>query len=345
MAFTSHLDGVRHRFVDVSFPAVSSDLFPPSVGFRTQTLTLRPVLPDMPGYFIRPEMKRPDPAGMLQSRQRGNPVDAGYFQTYIGEILSLIYAPFYDRTGSLVDAVVDKPVRDRLPEDFDPFSFPGGPAESRFGFLPALCPDCGRDLEGETSSHVLNCLNCHTSWQPPGSGVRLAKLGFAYAEAFHRPDRFYPFWRIQANVSGIYLKSVADWIRLANLPRAIRPEWEKTPFCFWVPAFKIQPKTWMMLSTRLTGIQPTVDPGIEHGKGVRHAVTMPVLQAAEGIRICLANAIRPAETWLPRLQTVNIRPVSYRLVYIPFEEGHHEWLHPEYRLAIPKSHVTLSKNL
>jgi len=48
---------------------------------------------------------------------------------------------------------------------------------------------------------------------------------------------------------------------MGNLPKAIQPEWENKSLYFWVPAFKLQPKIFLRLSTQFVISQP--DPFLE----------------------------------------------------------------------------------
>ena len=67
---------------------------------------------------------------------------------------------------------------------------------------------------------------------------------------------FLPFWRIQADVTSVRLKTYADLIKLANLPKVARPGWDKIPFYFWNPAFKVRPQSYLTIAANVTLNQP-----------------------------------------------------------------------------------------
>jgi hypothetical protein len=342
MMYSCLTNDIHHQFVDFSYQAVNCDAFPPSVGLRSQALKLSFATPDMPGYFIQPATAKWDLTAILERRYNKNLPKPIFYQAHVGDVMSLIYAPFY-MEQRLIDAVLDRPVGLNQPEGFDPTRFPGGKNESRISFLPTLCPDCGWDLEGERNSLIMNCLNCHTVWH--SVGMRLAKMKFGYIKEPKTTGMYLPFWRIQAAISGIGLSTYADLVRLANLPKVIQPGWEELEFRFWAPAFKIQPRTMMMLSRNLTLVQPQASLIFEHQPGKRYPVTLPVAEAVEGIKISLAGFVKPVEDYLPMLKDIEIKPIRYILVYIPFEEGHHEWLNSECHMAIQKNQLALSGNL
>ncbi len=342
MMYSCLAQDIHHQFVDFSYQAFPCDAFPSSVGLRSQALKLAFATPDMPGHFIRPKDHGAGIGTILETRYNKTLPKPIFYQAYVGDVTSLIYAPFYMKQ-KLIDAVLDRPVGLNQPEGFDPTGFSGGKTNAGINFLPTLCPDCGRDLEGERSSLALNCLNCQTVWH--SAGMRLAKLKFGYIRDSLPTALYLPFWRIQASVSGIGLSTYADLVRLANLPKVIQPGWEDIEFRFWCPAFKIQPRTLMMLSRNLTLVQPQNALISEHQPGKRYPVTLPVNEAVKGIKISLAGFLKPVEDYQPLLKDIEIRPIRYLLVYIPFEAGHHEWLNSTLHMAIQKNQLALSGNL
>jgi hypothetical protein len=92
---------------------------------------------------------------------------------------------------------------------------------------------------------------------------------------------------MNVRIEGTNLASKADLIRLANLPRAISPELERTPLFFWSPAFKIHATQFLRWSQQLTVLQPSGDTPDELPTGTVYPVTMPIAEALEGIRVTL----------------------------------------------------------
>jgi DNA-directed RNA polymerase subunit RPC12/RpoP len=95
---------VLHRFVDTNAVAVSHPGLPYSLGLRPQVLKIRFVMPSTPGRFIEPKLSAE------QAFRAVLPFDGAFYQNFIGEAVSLIYAPLYLRGNMLVDAVLGRPV-------------------------------------------------------------------------------------------------------------------------------------------------------------------------------------------------------------------------------------------
>jgi hypothetical protein len=59
----------------------------------------------------------------------------------------------------------------------------------------------------------------------------------------------------------------------------------------------------------------------------------------------LADFMKPRRTLVERLHDIRIDPKSVTLVFMPFKEGHHEFIQPDLQLTINKNVLALSKNL
>ena len=46
-----------------------------------------------------------------------------------------------------------------------------------------------------------------------------------------------------------------------------------------------------------------------------------------------------------KLPDIQVTAKSFTLVFLPFHEGHHEFIQPDYNIAVNKNVVSLSKNL
>ena len=342
MIFSSISGKVLHKFIDISHQAVISEYFPVSVGLRSQALKLRFVLPETKGRFLKTELTSKKAVQVFENqfiRSLHGPV---IHQSYIGEMLSLIYSPFYVEE-KVYDAVLNKPVSLLLPNNFSAAAHDDDRPQWQVQFVPAICLNCGWDLQGDRDSLVLNCKNCNSAWRP--SGKRLKKLKFAYMLSNIDNVTNMPFWRIKAEISGIELNSFADLIKIANLPKVVQKEWENIDFCFWVPAFKIRPKSFLRLGRNMTLSQPREKLIPELPDTRLHPVTLPVSEAAETLKTYLASFMKPQKLVLSKLKDIKINPKSYLLVYIPFEEKHHELTQPLFHLAINKNTLRFAGNL
>ncbi len=336
MTFSFIDNDIRHRVADASIAAVQSSDIPRSLGLRSQTLKLRFLTNKENGQRIKPRLSLKEATDVFQSRH--DAAKAAY-QCHIGERVSLIYAPFYI-DGTLFDGILNRALSG------DPSRIAELTADrptQEIRFVPTLCPACGWDLHGEAGTLALACRNCDTLWQ--AGGRELAPLPFSHIPSRDENAVYLPFWRIRADVSGILLNSYADLVRTANLPRAPQPEWEKTPFHFWSPAFKSAPQSYLRLGHNLTVSQPGESLSKKLPKGRRHPVTLPVSEAVESLKITLAALVRPRKNLASRLLDMHIRPKRALLVYIPFKEGHHELIHPQYKVAVNRNMLKLSKAL
>lgn len=71
----------------------------------------------------------------------------------------------------------------------------------------------------------------------------------------------------------------------------------------------------------------------------------PAAEAVQSIRILLTGLSKPLKDHLPALAQMQIEPVHAMLVYLAFEEQHHDYVHPGIQAAINKNVLTLSSNL
>jgi len=341
--FWSMSSGIKHKIVDVSRQAVASPFFPVSLGLRSQTMKLRFVPPQSKGRFLKIAMAAGQMKDMVQSTFLAGLADTVFEHTLIGETPSIIYSPFYIRSRVLHDAILNRPVSDELPEELNIESGMDPHPDVEIRFIPALCPRCGWDLEGERDSLVLHCRNCRILYQA-GNGT------FKPIRVTHLPGTdesciFLPFYQVEADVSGIALHSFADLVTTANLPKVIRKGWEDLPFSFWSPAFKIRPESFLRFARTLTLSQPQAElvKGVPSGK--LHPVTLSIAEASEGLKINLASFIKPPQTMLPRLKEIAIKPKKAMLVYIPFYEDGTDLSHPGFQLRINKHLLRYAKNL
>ena len=334
--------GITNRFVDVSHQAIESSLFPISVGVRSQAMKLRFATPDMPGRFFRPAQSFKSISDNFQTRFGRSLPRPVLHQSHIGETLSLIYSPFYIK-GRLYDAILDKPVSPMLPDDFSLDDFDTDHADRHIKFISTLCPNCGWDLEGTRDSLVLCCKNCNSAWYPVGK--KFKRLKFAQLPGNGDNMLYLPFWRIRADITGLNLNSYADLVRLANLPRVIQSDWQDLDFGFWIPAFKLRPRVFLRLASHVTLSQPRQGFVSEVPDGRIHPSTLPLEEALESLKITLASFMKPRRTLMEKIQEIEIKATSYALMFLAFQEDTHEFIQPDFKLAINKNVLALSSNL
>lgn len=343
MLFSCVPGSIQHRFVDLNQQAIASTRFPFSMGLRSQTQKLRLAAAAGKGVFLTPQTTKADLLGHLNEQFSLALPKPILHQAYIGETISLLYAPFY-LEEKLMDGITNTAVGDSPADVIAPLLEPPREPSWPIHFLSTLCPACGWDLTGKKEALALHCANCRSVWRPRNGT-------FERVNAAHLPDRsqtavYLPFWRIQAEIRGIQLNSYADLIRIANMPKVPQPGWGKIPFHFWTPAFKARPRSFLRFAAHITTAQPQEAPvaGLPSVGGM-HSVTLPLREALESLTLTLAFLARPRRRMEALLPAVDIRPRHAMLVYLPFQEGAHELIHPGMNMAVSKNLLAHARNL
>ncbi len=339
MLYSCFPQEVKHRVVDISQQARPSRIFPVSLGLRSQALTLKFVTPELEHRFVEPGRSVSAAKEEFEDRFIGEKKGSVLHQSLIGETLSLIYAPFYWDDG-LHDAILGRP----LDADTGVEELEGLATESpswSIRFIPTLCPHCGWDMAGERDTLALHCENCDSLWQ--ADHRRLTRLSALTLPGGENGTPYLPFWRIRADVSGLLLDSYADFARIANLPAVIRERWESEDFFFWVPAFRATPRAYLHLGRALTTGQPRKEPAPTVPKSGLHPVTISVSEASECLKLLLSGFMKmPPKKFKTRFPGMRVKARKYLLVYVPFEEGHHELINREYRLTVNRNMLALT---
>lgn len=342
MVFSRAAAGPAGRVVDSNLLALKLASVPVSLGVRPQVLKLRYAGPKVEGVFLPPQL----PCRTLAAAGHGACAAHTISDTFIGETESLIYSPVSVRGDFLFDAVLQRPIC-QLHERLD--VLPSEPArrEDGISFVPTLCPGCGWDLEGERDTLVLLCRKCGAGWQAGGAGLERIDFGFTRGPDRRTSAVHLPFWRLSVRVTGLQLKSYADLVRIANLPRAIQGAWEEREPHFWFPAFKIQPHLFLRLSKSLTIVEsePEIDPGAEIPGAPLFPVTLPLGEAVAGLKILIASLIPARKPILSIMEKVSFSLTGNSLVYIPFISSGEELILPGIPMSIQKSALSLGRRI
>jgi hypothetical protein len=346
MVFSFDEHGVGERLVDSNLLALRAQCFPFSLGVRPQVLRLRFIAPGTGGKFLSPAFpfqgSHADPETEPEFRGKTTGGRCSLSRAFIGETVSLIYSPFLVNDQGVFDAVLNRPALvcpeaplEDLPVERD--------AACKIRFIPMLCPSCGWDLEGEKQALVLLCRNCESAWQAAGNSLERVDFGFIG----NRDDESLnlPFWRIRAEVSGTELRSYADLVRLANLPKAIQSHWGEAPLAFWVPAFKIQPQLFLRLAKAFTVSPPLHEPRKVVPRSPLHAVTLPLSEALESIKVLIVSLAVQRDLLLGRLSETRIVPDECALIYFPFVRQGSELIHPGMQMSISANALNWGKLL
>lgn len=340
--FSCRPGNVAHKFLDISRIAMKNrpQTVPASLGLRSQALTLKLISTKTKGTFLRPWAYKQTLVNM-DKRLGSNKTNV--FQENIGETSSLIYSPFYTKNDSLFDGILNKPVgpckRGEINTDAPNICRP----EKEIFFISGLCPSCGWDLEGSSDSLAMVCRNCDTLWRTYQN--KLAKIRFGCVKPESETDVLLPFWKIKADVSEITLKTYADLIQLANLPKGPADKFKEQNLFFWAPAFKIRPKLFLRLLVQLMILQPDPTFGKHLGKFRLSTANLPSSEAIETIKVSLGALIKPANLDIAALSKMVVNPSAIELIYVPFKSQAHDLYHPKLGVSINKNALKLSSNL
>ncbi|MEW5733654.1 MAG: hypothetical protein AB1921_02305 [Thermodesulfobacteriota bacterium] len=338
---------IDSQIVDATTLALPESHVPRSMGIRPQTLHMRFAARGVEGRFVRPVLPFPEALETIEKQiqtVRDDQVEEVYEKTYLGETASIVFAPFLVSGNTLVDAVLKKPVATLGPQEIGELT--GSLAQlSRWSprFLSAICPFCGWDLKGDKSGVVFVCKGCNSGWSPRGEEFRKILV----KTIFSRDEKaiYLPFWRIEVETKGIKLKSYADMIRVANLPKAIRQEWETEPFSFWIPAFKVHPHLFLRTAKQVT-LTPFSGEVEEKAPGLKaYPANLPLSEAAQSLKIVLATFGKPLRTIFQGLSRVHFKPEKATLVYAPFSEKASDLVQEELGIAISKQALYYGKDL
>ena len=333
---------IEDRFLDSTVRAVRLEALPLSLGLRPQAMKLKYLSDQTPGRILEAELSFDEALARIEDNiaRMGGLSREAYHRVFFGETASLIYAPFYLAQGRVVDAVSLTQLG-ALPETPNIRDLPESTRSAwEVKFIPAICPSCGWDLEGGKNTQVLACGNCKSVWTASGSG--LSRLDYGVMPSKETPAVYLPFWRMKTRVEGIRLSSYADLIRMANLPRAVKKEWEDRELYFWTPAFKVQAKLYRRLARNMTAAQPREDFGLDPARASLAGVTLPVTEAAESLKTVLAGLSAAKRKLFPRLPEINITLREYFLVYFPFFPLGREVVNSELQLSVGREALGLS---
>ncbi|NPU86032.1 MAG: hypothetical protein HPY65_16265 [Syntrophaceae bacterium] len=326
----------QHRFVDTNILALDTAGPSTSLGLRPQVMKLRFVSAKTEGRFLAPGRLPREAAPRFDTD--GHPTRLTD-QSYIGETVSIIYTPVYLEGDFLYDAILRKLIPDWKKEYRDILLSLPDATPWQVRFVPTLCPHCGWDMDGERDALVMTCRNCDSAWSC--NGEEFCPVPFCYLESPAEPFIYLPFWRLTARIEGVPMDSVADLIRLGNLPRVATPALEAAPVHFWSPAFKVNPALFVRWARQMTVFQPEGAAMAILPKVPAHPVTLPLSEAFETIPITMASIAANKRMFLAGLPDMRIRPGESRLVYHPFFLRQNELVHATMGLAVDRRALSL----
>jgi predicted RNA-binding Zn-ribbon protein involved in translation (DUF1610 family) len=336
---------VKSTIVDATYCGLGVKIYPESLGLRPQALKLRFATPESGKSFPEPSFTFQEAFDKIEAAlpqyQQGNDPVRVFHRTFIGEKVSIVYAPFFIKNRSFHDGILGKPFKP-LKDGMSDTAPPGGTGQP-LEVLPALCPECGWDLEGGRDSVVFFCRNCNEAWYLTGNG--LERKAFFVLNGGEGQTTHLPFWRIKADVSGLDLRSFGDLARLANLPVVVHKEWESAEIYFWVPGFRVHASLFLRLARLLTLQQPGEIIESEEPLVNPQPASLPMRDAPESLKIIIASLVAMKKRMWPSLETVSTRVVHTDLVYIPFQEQKDEFFNPSLKISVAKNSLKYGQYL
>jgi hypothetical protein len=331
LSFSVKSHEIGTRFVDTSILATNVTGLPRSLGVRPQTQNLKFAVPGMAGRFLEPRVPS---RAVIPAGKATDSAGTTFHRAFIGEMTSLVYAPAYIENGTLYDALLERPLT-AWPDETATAETEPGPPGGQVRFMPTLCPQCGWDLLGEKDALVLICRNCDSAWTY--AGTTLTEVPFALLPATGKEVVYLPFWRMKPRAEGVALDNYADLVRLANLPKALNPDFESIPVYFWSPAFKINPALFLRWSRQMTVYQPAGKTATTFAGAPCHCVTLASGEAVESMKITLAQLAVYKRTIYPELEAMRLTADEILLVYHPFLVGSREYVHETMQLTLDRA--------
>lgn len=349
IAFFCKADHLQHRVIDVSSLALRQPLMlPPSLGFRPQVLKLRFISPKIGAKFFSPQL--PFETVIQSIGMQMDPFDGAVSmgpaacKAFIGEAISLIYSPIFIDKEMAHDAIIGKPLTS-IPKGFTEGLLSFDQQEDwQIKFISTLCPRCGWDLLGERDSVALFCKNCNSGWEASSMGFK--ELDFGMIPSKEENGCYLPFWRMKVHIeSGVKIPSYADLLKGAKVAKAMEGEEERADLYFWCPAFKVPPELFLTLAQTMTISPPREEFERSLPWPSLYPVTLPAHEAAESMKITMANLAIHKKMILPELDEIKTHLNESLLVYLPFTPCGIDFIEPHTKLCINKNRLRLGRNL
>lgn len=338
-------DQVRYKIVDTTRLALELHALPPSLGLRPQVMRIRPVTSKVHGKFFLQTI--PVKAAFLQAAKLVDLFSDKnkkqlLHRAFIGETISLIYQPLYIRNGNVIDAV-DKRILGAVSLLGDrPKSCASKKAWEPL-FISTICPECGGLLKGERDSRVLRCGNCNLHWAEEKK--RLVKINWSVAENTRKYPKYFPFWKIHFAATGCDIRDFGGLIRFTNQPIIAPKSTQQEPLYFLIPAFKINPKTFLQIASQLTIAQGKIPEGGPMEKVSSHPVTLNKSEAIQAIKSILAHLTVGKKKKLLHLPQIAIEVSHSELVFLPFAKKVHDYIQIHTPAALQVAAVRYGRSL
>ena len=332
--------GVRERVLDATFPAISAECLPRTLGLRPQAMKLRFATERTPAFFLAPErtLNEALTGTAALSRLADETIEGAppLHREFVVETASLVYAPLLVREQGVFDALLMREISGCAGEAEALLQHVERTRNWGLNFFAALCPECGHDLDGGPRSAVLFCRCCRVGWQGSSGGLQRVPCDALGGTA---GSLLLPFWRLCAALSEFSLHTGDDLIRFANLSAGVRRGAAADPLWFWVPAFLLAPGPFLRVARQLTVAQLPLDEEIAEGTAWEPVLpaTIEAGRAFGAVKVLLAQLGQPRTEVFPMIPRLEATLVEARLALLPFSESAGDWIQPQTGAAISRS--------
>ena len=219
--------------------------------------------------------------------------------------------------------------------------------EDRIRFLPLICPECGADLPAFPRAKALLCRVCGRIWSLGTS--RLFPKRFSIAvDSIHMDMIFLPFWHFYLEIAGLGIEDRYSFFRQI-FPYKNPPEtWKDEPVQIVIPAFKINPRLFFRLATRMSSTTSEFSAGASETSETiprLHMVNFTLEEAADSIRIVLLDLFRNRKRIRNLLLKTPVKVKGSQLVLLPFKKGRREYIAVRSGQAVPIAAIKLGTKL
>jgi hypothetical protein len=122
-------------------------------------------------------------------------------------------------------------------------------------------------------------------------------------------------------------------------------KWEYQDMSFWSPAFKIRPKTFLKIAKQFTISPKLLAKEKRIPRQERYPVTLPRREAAQAIKVILADSAVNKKRVMPLLPHICFKIKNYNLVYLPFKDTGHEMVQEHMGIAVNKKALEFGRFL
>ena len=333
-AYSCHDNQVSFRLVDFTILGTPINKIPESLGVRPQAMKMKFATPNPNAIFLKNFIQTNAAVEQVAKRTGTSLNNQILHRAFIGETISLIYLPLVSKDDHLFDAVTDDPLTEFINPASELEQLTSHNYDWKPGTIPNICPECGWDLSGNRDSVVMSCKNCESFWEARGKSFR--RVAFSTYACRDNNAIFLPFWKIQVREDTLPINSLADFIRVTNQPIAVRDGWAGMPMNIWVPAFKITPKIFLRLGSRLTIGQRLLIPEEKYPELPIQPINLHRKEAIQSLKIILASAAANKRDIISKLSQISFSVEGIELALIPFTDNAYSLYNEETKLNVNK---------